>query len=129
MKFKIGPYTEGKKNSKKEADHFRLEGRNFNKQENSHMSLLFGESKTSNSPHLCAKILKRFIEIIMRFSYYGPDDLNNPFLCQGWIPEVASGMGTLGRKYIPRTRDKEETQMPGIRNFQLLGQQAVTHPR
>ena len=70
MRFKIGPCTEGKENPKKEAGHFRLEDRNFNKRGNLHMSLLFGESRMSSSPHLCTRILNRFIETIMMFSYY-----------------------------------------------------------
>lgn len=70
-------YEEGRERPKKEADHSRLVGDNFNKQENLHIRLVLSGFKISRSSHPHFRILKAFLETLTRFSHvYYPDDLN-----------------------------------------------------
>ena len=47
MKSETGPLRRGQERQKKEADHFRMVGGRFNKQENLHTRLALGVHKTS----------------------------------------------------------------------------------
>ena len=61
---------EGKERLKKEADHSRLAGGSFNKQENLHMRLALTDCKRSRSPHPPARILRVCIEALTGFSQF-----------------------------------------------------------
>ena len=63
------PSMEVKKKPKKEADHSRLVGGSFNKQENLYTSLVFSGNKISRSLYSSARILKVYIETLTGFSH------------------------------------------------------------
>lgn len=54
---------------------------------------------------------------------FSPDGLNNTLLFQGFILEMAPSVGTVGRVYVPRTKQVEE---PAIAQVHLVGQPAFT---
>ena len=69
----------------------------------------------NRSPYLPARILKFYIEALTGFSHvFSPDGLNNTLLSQGHVLERAPMVGTVGRTYIPRTRE-------GVKSFHCPG--------
>ena len=73
----------GKMRLKKEADDSRLVGGRF-KEGNLSVSLVFGGSKTSTSPHQPARFLRVYIEALTGCSHiYHPVGLNNTLLSPG----------------------------------------------
>lgn len=74
------------------------------------------------------EILRVCIKAFTGFSHkYSPDGLNNTFLSQGCILEMASSLGTMGRTYISKTRVREED--PPNAQAQFEGQEAVMYSR
>lgn len=83
-------YMGGKRGPKKEADHSRLIGGGFNKQDSLHMRLVLGNYKLSRSLHPSTRILRAYTEVLMGFSHaYSPDGLNHTWLFPGCIFEGA----------------------------------------
>ena len=71
------------------------------------------------SPHLLSRVLKVYVEALMRFgNVHSPDGVNT-LLSQGHILEMAP-MEEAGRTSIPRTREGKE---PLITSIQLRGHQ------
>lgn len=87
VKSKTGPpYMEGKEKQKKEADHYRLVCRRFNKQGNSHTSLVLDSCMTNRSPPLLVRILRVYPETLIGFShiYTQIDSTTHCFLKAVW---------------------------------------------
>ena len=60
----------------------------------------------SRSLHLPTRILKVYIDVLIGFSdIFSPDHLNT-LLSQDCVLEEAPPVGTVGKLYIPRTREK-----------------------
>lgn len=78
----------------------------------------------SRSLHPPTGILKFYIEALAGFSHvFSPDGFNNILLSQGYVPEMAPAVGTLGRVYIPKTgKGCRDTHC----RLQLSGQPVVT---
>lgn len=117
------PYMEGKKKWKKEADNCSLVAGRFSDQRNLHMRLVLGDCKMSRFLHLPARILKVYIDTLMRFSHvFYPDDLNNISLSQGCVLETSSSSSNGGKKVYSKDegRGKRSLQWPGS-SFGLTG--------
>ena len=81
---KLAPIHRGQGETEEAADHSRLVGGRFNKQENLLMRLVLGGHKVSRSPHSPARILKVYIEAFTGLSHtYRPGDLSTTLLSQG----------------------------------------------
>lgn len=81
MKFKMGPQTRRARRLKKEADHSRLIGGSFLKQENLHRKLVLGGHRGDLHTHLPKSYV--YIEALMGFRHvYYSDGLNNTLLSQ-----------------------------------------------
>ena len=107
-------YTEGKERPKNEADHARWVGGKFSQRENLLMRLVVSSCKTSRSPHLPARILKVYIDVLNGFSHiFSPDGLSNTLLSQGYMLGRALAMGMVGGMYMPRTGK-------GVRSFLMV---------
>jgi len=106
--WKLAPVHRGQGEiERKEADHPTLGGGSFNKQGKLHIRLVLGGRKMSRSLHLPTRILRVYIEALMGFSHIqSPDGLNNTFLSQGYILEMAPTMGRVSRTYIPRRGER-----------------------
>lgn len=71
-----------------------------------------GRYKVNRPPYLPARILKFDIEALLGFSHVvSPDGLNNTLISQDCILETSPTTGTMGRIYIPRTRERSPYPM------------------
>ena len=115
---------EGKKRSKKEADHSRLVGGRFNKQGDLITRFVLGSFKTSRSSHLPNRILKVDIEALTGFSHvHCPDGLNSTLLPQGCILENSSSCRNSGWNIYSKDRGGGEELLTA--QAQLTGQRLV----
>lgn len=93
-----GPCSWRARSDQRKAKHSRSVGRKFNKQGNLHMRLVLSSRKTSRSPHLPTRILKKknkvYVEALMGFSLmYCTDGPNDILLSQVQVLENSSGCG------------------------------------
>lgn len=93
---------EDKKRVEKGANHFTLVGGGFDRQENLHrMTVLVTDKQISS---LAQENLTSLYRGSMGFIFVvSPDDLDNTMLSPGCILELAPGVGTVDRTYIPKT--------------------------
>ena len=123
VKYEIGPIFGGQGETEEGADHFRLVSGSFNQQGSLHMRLVLGGCKMSRSPHLPARILKVYIEVLTGFSHeFSPDGLNNILISQGCALEMAPAMGKADKHPFQGQGRGEE---PQIGQVQLSSHLAV----
>jgi len=68
----------------------------------------------SRSPYPSARVLKVYIEALTRMRYIHCQMVSINLLSQGCVLEMAPTVGTVGRIYIPRTRERVRSiQLPG----------------
>ena len=127
LKFKADPYTwNSRRDGRKEASHSRLVGGIFNKQGNG--PYIWGLTwAATRSLHLLAGILKFiYMEMFMGSSLvYYPDDLNNTYLSQGYISEVAAGADTVGGHAFQGQGRVRSLWLPGSSSWMNLGSQLL----
>ena len=90
---KLAP-THGGQEKNKDADHYRLVCRRFNKQGNSHTSLVLGSCMTNRSPPLLVRILRIYPDLNRIQSHIYPDRLNDTLFSQGYVG-LAPTVGTV----------------------------------
>lgn len=82
-----------------EADHIILAGGSFNKQDIFHMRLVLGGDKMNRSPQPPTRILRLYIDDLLRFSHiFSPVGLSNTLLSEGCVLQVAPSRRMVGRR-------------------------------
>lgn len=80
------------------ADNIGLVGCSFKKQGDLHRKLVLSGCKTNISEPLPVRILRVYVEALVRFSrIYCPDGLNITLLSQGYVLETPASMKIVGR--------------------------------
>ena len=116
---KLALSTEGRERLKTAADHPILVRGRFHKQRNLHTRRVLGDSKTSRSPHLQARIFKLYREAVMGFSHIPSPGYAQHQVYISRLYSLLLGAGKSSRTYILRAGEEGRSlQVPWV---QLMG--------
>lgn len=102
--WKLPPHMEGEERLTQEVGTPDACGGRFSRQGNLHKRLFLGSHKASRSLHLSARILKVYIEGLMRFSQHNVQTTSRTHCSfKAAFEKPAPTVGVVGRMYIPRT--------------------------